>query len=143
MSTDGRILIVEDQREWQIEIKHLLKDFPYAIKIANGFQKAHDYLTHHVFNLVLLDLRLNDWEEGNFDGWNLIQMIAQARKEQGTQVIIISAYGDTEIVREGFKEYSLCDYLDKKRFTPIEFQEAVIGAIEKAFFERKEIIDTL
>jgi CheY-like chemotaxis protein len=141
MAQEGRILLVEDQREWQVELKELLKDYPCSIKVADSQQKASDLLKHHVYDLVLLDLRLKEWQEGNFEGWQLMDSLATCREEQGTQVIIISAHGEKEHVRGGFKKYHIADYFDKKRLDPLEFKKAVADAIEKAYEERGEILD--
>jgi CheY-like chemotaxis protein len=141
MAHEGRILLVEDQREWQVELKNLLADYPYSIKTADSAQQASDLLDHHVYDLVLLDLRLRDWEEGNFEGWELMDKLEAYRTEQGTQVIIVSAYAETQHVREGFKKYHIADYIDKKRLDSRGFQSAVADAIEKAYEERGEILD--
>jgi len=142
MAHEGRILLVEDQREWQVELKNLLlEDHPYSIKMADSLQKASDLLDHHDYDLVLLDLRLRDWDEENFEGWELMGKLDVFREEQGTQVIIVSAYGQTQHVREGFKKHDIADYIDKKRLDPHEFRKAVADAIEKAYEERGEILD--
>jgi CheY-like chemotaxis protein len=141
MAYEGRILLVEDQREWQIELSDLLQDYPYSIKMADSLQKASDLLEHYVYDLVLLDLRLKDWEEGNFEGWGLMDTLETCRQEQGTQVIIVSAYGEPEHVRKGFKKYDIADYIDKKRLDPDDFLESVAEAVEKAYEERRGIVD--
>ena len=141
MAHEGSILIVEDQHAWQVELKDLLREYPYSIKVADSRQKAFDLLEHRVYDLVLLDLRLKDWEEENFEGWMLMDSLAAFREEQGTQVIIISAYGQPMHVREGFKKYHMADYFDKKHLDPQGFQRAVADAIEQAYEERDEILD--
>ena len=141
MAHEGRILLVEDQREWQVKLKELLQDYLYSIKVADSLQKASDLLKHHVYDLVLLDLRLKDWEEGNFEGWELMDKLEVCRKEKGTQVIIVSAYGEPQHVRDGFKKYHIADYIDKKRLDPQDFQKAVADAIKQAYEERGEILD--
>lgn len=143
---EGRILIVEDLRDWQIEIQRILhgqylSQFSYSIKIANTLQKARDLLKVHVYDLVLLDLRLSDWEEENFDGWTLMEPLAKLRKELGTQTIIVSAHGLTDHVRNGFKKYHIHDFIDKKRLEPRAFQKSVEEAVMKAYAERDEIVD--
>ena len=124
-----------------MELKNLLQEYPYSVKMADSLQKASDLLKDHVFDLVLLDLRLKDWEEGNFEGWELMDRLQACREEQGTQVIIISAYGETRHVRDGFKKYDIADYVDKRRLDPRDFQKSVADAIEKAYDERGEILD--
>jgi CheY-like chemotaxis protein len=141
MAHEGRILLVEDEREWQVKLRELLQGYLYSITVADSLQKASDFLKHHVYDLVLLDLRLREWEEENFEGWQLMDSLATCREEQGTQVIIISAYGQPTHVREGFKNYHIADYFDKKRLDPHEFQESVAISVEKAYEERGAILD--
>lgn len=141
MDHSGRILLVEDLKEWQRMIKELLPEDSYRVfKVAEDLQKASDLLKHHVFDLVLLDLRMNDWDEQDFKGFKLLGQIAEVREEQGTQVIIVSAYGEPEHVREGFKKYDIADYFDKKWLKRDEFRKAVADAIEKAYEERQQIL---
>ncbi len=140
MTIEGRILIVEDQREWQNKYKNLLANELYEFTIAENRQKASDLLQHHTYDLVLLDLRLKDWEEGNFEGFKLLENLQKHKQESGTQTIIISAYGEPEHVRFGFKKYDIIDYIDKKRLDPNEFPNIVAKAIRVASNERHDII---
>lgn len=141
MAHEGRILLVEDLRDWQVEIQNLLSSYSYSIKTANKLQKARDLLKDHVYDLVLLDLRLEDWNEENFDGWKLMDRLSACRDEAGTQVIIVSAHGMTDHVRDGFKKYKIHDYFDKKRLDSKHFQNSVAEAVNKAYEERGEILD--
>jgi DNA-binding response OmpR family regulator len=139
MAHEGRILLVEDSREWQVEIEKILKDSNYKIKTANTLQKARDLLKDHAYDLVLLDLRLEDWDEENFDGWKLMDILLTCRRENGTHVIIVSAHGMTDHVRDGFKKYKMHDYFDKKKLDPVAFKKSASDAIEKAFIERGDL----
>jgi CheY-like chemotaxis protein len=142
---EGKILLVEDQHEWRMELQRLLlknpAPFTYLIKTAETLQKASDLLKHHTYDLVLLDLRLKDWEEGNFDGWELMDILAKSKDDACTQTIIVSAYGEPEHVREGFKKYHIFDYIDKKRLDENDFRKSVADAVAKAYEERGYILD--
>lgn len=137
MASKGRILLVEDMPEWQLELTDLLEG--YDVVPSTDLHRAIFLLMHEVYDLVLLDLRLKEWEEDNFEGWKLMDRLQTCRREQGTQVIIISAYGEQEHVRQGFKQYKIFDYIDKKHFDEDEFRNAVAGSIERALKERGEI----
>jgi len=141
MQPECRILIVEDESDWLRRLKNYLADEPYSIKIAENFQKAANLLRDHVFDTVLVDLRLRHWKRDNFEGMEILKLIDKVAEEQGTTAIIVSAYGKAQHVREGFKMHGIVDYIDKKELDPEALRQAVRAAVAEAYSRRGEILD--
>ena len=141
MQPEGRILLVEDESDWLRKLKTYLADEPYSIKVAEDFRKAANLLRDHVFDTVLVDLRLKHWQRDNFEGMEILKLIDKVAEEQGTTAIIVSAYGKAQHVREGFKVHGIIDYIDKKELDPEALRRAVRAAVDEAYSRRGEILD--
>ena len=71
----------------------------------------------------------------------LLKLIDKVAEEQGTTAIVISAYGEAQHVREGFKVHGIIDYIDKAELDPEAFRQAVRAAVDEAYSRRGEILD--
>ncbi|HLF25405.1 MAG TPA: response regulator [Anaerolineae bacterium] len=142
MPHEGRLLMVEDDKKWENELRGLLSDRPYKMMMAQTLPQARGLLKDHVFDVVLLDLRLKDWEDSNFDGWRLLEDLRPATEEQGTQVIIVTAYGTIEHVRDAFKKHQIVDFFQKQHLAEREdeFRQAVATAVDRAYSVRDSIL---
>jgi len=135
MKTQGRVLIVEDRLDWRQMLQGILeREGGYSIQTAATFDEAVSLLQSQPFELVIIDLRLEDWDETNVQGLDLFEFID---KSKGTNAIIVTGYPTPEIVKEAYKEYKVFDFLFKKHFTASEFKEVVRDAVNDALAKRK------
>jgi len=141
MENLGRILVVEDRSDWRKKLTGILKEEGYSVREAANYDKAVSLLQKHVFDLVLLDLRLVDWNERDFKGMDLLNDLDKLADEQGTNVIIITGYGTAEHARKAFKDHHVFDFLTKAKFDLQEFKTLVAEAIENAYAKRGDILD--
>ena len=113
------ILIVEDQKDMQFILAHILKEKGYKAIAAEDGQKALQEVKKGKVNLVLLDIKLP-----GMDGMKVLEKIKDINKD--LSVIMLTAYGD---VRDSVKAMKLgaVDYLIK----PFEAEELVLS-IKKA-----------
>ncbi len=127
------ILIIEDDRDWSNRLERYLSQEPcqYQIKIADGYDVAAKMLRENNFDLIVLDLRLIDSSE-NFEGMELLGLL----KDKTASVIIVSAYGKVEHVKDGFGIHGISGYIPKQYFDPDEYRQAVRKAIRQQCEER-------
>jgi DNA-binding NtrC family response regulator len=120
------ILIVEDDKDWRKRLVHYLEPESYQLEVADSFSSALDLIKGNLYDVIVLDLRLIEGGE-DFEGMKLLHLL----KEQGSSVsvIVISAYGTVEQVKEGFQIYDMCKYISKQRFDRDEYRQAVREAI--------------
>lgn len=113
------ILIVEDDKDTQKLIAHLLGNQGYEVTIAGDGIEALLYLGKKDFDLILSDINMP-----NLDGLKLLEM----KKQKGieTPVIFLTASTDEESELRGF-ELGAADYIKK----PIQ-KEVLLLRIKKA-----------
>ena len=123
------ILIVEDEQDWRTLLSENLD--PCDVTFAENYAKAINVIKASSFDAIILDLRLEDRDDENFQGMELLALLREKEKEKdwNTNVIIVSAYGTPQQVREGFKIHCLFDYILKQKFDKREYREIVRQAI--------------
>jgi two-component system nitrogen regulation response regulator NtrX len=131
----GRILIVEDFADWRELLSGLLQREGHDVQAVATFQDAQDYLDDaRDLDLIILDIRLVETDEGNEDG---MRLLAGVRQRKGfTRVIMITGHGTMETQRRAFREFQAFDFFRKEQFDSEEFRQTVREAVEQAAHER-------
>lgn len=123
----GRILLIEDNRETQLLIKVLLRNY-YSLDISGEYENSIKLLDKNNYMLVLLDINLS----GSKDGIKILQHIKQLHNSD-ISVIIISAYDFTEEEKKYLVQNSN-DFITK----PFE-KELLLNSIKK-ILQRDKVI---
>jgi CheY-like chemotaxis protein len=109
-----RILIVDDEQKWRDMLGFLLSKEPqYHITAVASKQEAAELLRSRTFHVLIVDMRLNDAENGNADGLTLLKMIRSEYPAERMQAIMLTGYGTLANSREAFTEYGVTDFIDK------------------------------
>ena len=96
-----KILVVDDLPDWRLTLRGLLEDEGYDIEVAGSLPKALELLGADHFDLAVLDIRLDETDEGNTEGLNLA---AEIKKDwPDVQIIFITGYGTPEIMRDALE----------------------------------------
>lgn len=122
------ILIVEDDKDWQERLTYYLKSQPYRLEVAGKYSDALNLLKTRHFDLIILDLRLVDNKE-DFEGMKLLEYLQKNNPQ--ILVIIVSAHGTPQHIRDGYTIYNIFDYISKQNFDRKKYQETVKKAIHK------------
>jgi CheY-like chemotaxis protein len=124
------VLIVEDNDDWRADLVRYLPPVD-RITTAADYPTAAEMVNGHPFDLAIIDLRLVDSDDDDFQGMNLMRLIREKDKERGsfTQMIIVSAYGTTEHIRQAYKDYGTYYYFDKRYLSPAKYRESVRVAL--------------
>ena len=93
-----KILIIDDEIDIANNIKAILNDEGYVCSIANNSTDALNYITQENYNLIILDVWLDNSE---LDG---IGILRKLRETYTTPVIIISGHGNIEMAVKAIKE---------------------------------------
>ena len=115
----GKILVVEDNKETQLLIKVMLREF-YSIDLSANVENSLKLLDENEYQLVLLDINLS----GSKDGIKILQHIRGNYKTQNLPVIIITAYDYLEEEKKYLLENS-SDFISK----PFE-KESLLKSVE-------------
>lgn len=100
-----KILIVDDEVEYQKVLTLILSDLGYRIASCSNGMEALEYLDKNVVDLVLTDLKMPV-----MDGVELIKRIKE--KNERIDIIVLTAYGSIESAVDSIK-YGAKDYFVK------------------------------
>lgn len=125
MNRQGRILIVDDLEKWRKELVSILQREGFAATSANTSVLALEHLQTEIYHVVVLDIRLVDDDQSDSSGIDLLRELSKRGLSGATNVIILSAYGTHEQMREAFRNYGVADFLSKNHFTRKSFLESI------------------
>lgn len=132
MSSRPNILIVDDDHAWLKELDDLLSNADYDVETASSFDIAREKLLSTMYAVIIIDLELEASEvPQTFEGFGLlsgIRFLQQLPRRQG-KAIVLSAYGDVELMRQAFKRGAY-DFIRKQDFEKDTFLDVVREAIE-------------
>lgn len=94
----GKILVVDDLPDWRITLSGLLMDQGYDVQTASSIDNALEILEKEYFHVAVLDVRLDETDEDNRDGIQLMHEIKKRRPS--TEIIILTGYADVSMIQE-------------------------------------------
>lgn len=125
-----RILIVDDEKNIRMTLKHCLVDQNYDIEVAVNGDEALNSLETSTFDLVLLDIKMP-----GLDGMKVLEHIR--RSSNAVNVIMMTAYGTVENAVEAMKMGAV-DFISKP-FTPDEIRNIVINILNRAELKQSDL----
>ena len=133
-----KILIVEDNPRWQRIYARMVEELnqeslEVTFLAASTFAEAIAAIRKEAFDLAIVDLRLDERDEGNNGGQKILEHIFHSDKR--FPVIIISGFGTAEIARDALKKYQALDFLLKESFDTSK----LLSTIKEAFSSAKEL----
>lgn len=120
----GSLLLVDDDLQVLESMADWLRDQGLEVDTATGQSDAVERLTAKGYDLLLTDIRLQDG-----DGFDLLEQ--SLRRRPGTQVILLTGYGNADSAIEAIRAGAF-DYLTK----PL-IDDELLMAIERALGQRK------
>jgi two-component system response regulator AtoC len=126
-----RILVVDDDASLRESLELFLSQEGYAVTAAGDANGALACIGEQSFGLVLCDVRMP-----GIDGLELLPQLV--RRAPGTTVIMMSAYGNSDLAVEALN-LGAYDYLIKP-FQPSEVVLAIRKAAERERYRRKSAL---
>jgi CheY-like chemotaxis protein len=99
--SQGRILVVDDLPDWRATLSGILLDEGYEVCVAGDRQEALRLLEAECFHLAVLDVRLDEADEDNREGLELMRQIKAY--DPTTAVIILTGYADVRMVQDALR----------------------------------------
>ncbi len=129
----GRILVVDDQENWRKVLTTLLTSDGHNVRAVASFEEAEQALSQGRFDLLILDVRLEDTDPLNVRGIELLDL-AKA-EEKAPSVIMLTGY--PESIRKGVLDRYGADVLMLKtppgdRFDSQDFKDKVRKLLREA-----------
>jgi DNA-binding NtrC family response regulator len=131
-----RLLIVEDDAEWQEIYRRCLSETNYEIKSARKVKTALALLQEEIFDVVITDLKMLGGNE-EFSGFGVLEQ-AKARNPD-IQVIVITGFGSADHALRAMGNGAY-DYITKDRDLRNKLSLTVQGALEVRLL-KKELLE--
>ncbi|MFN8594970.1 MAG: response regulator [Anaerolineae bacterium] len=132
---ERRVLIVDDEIEWQEELRHILVGGGYQVDTAGSLEVAFAYLNNRLYHLVIIDIRLADRDVDNVEGMRILEELHARYDDTTLSKIMISAYGTREQMRKAFKQHKVADFISKQEFDKCEF----LTIVEDTFIQNVRV----
>jgi DNA-binding SARP family transcriptional activator len=109
----ARVLVVEDEPEWQNLVAEVLADEKHTCRLAGTYQAALACLDKESFNVVFLDMMLHEFDlpvRGG-SGWKLLDYLVEQRPR--TKVIVLSGRATAGEAARLVRDYPIAAFIDK------------------------------
>jgi DNA-binding SARP family transcriptional activator len=109
----ARVLIVEDETEWQNIVGELLADEGHICRTAHNYESALARLDQESFNVVFLDMMLHEFDlpVRSGTGWRLLDYLVEQRPR--TKVIVLSGRATAGEAARLVRDYPIAAFIDK------------------------------
>lgn len=125
----ARVLIVEDEPEWQNAVSELLAEEGHICHLANTYESALAQLSQESFNVVFLDMMLREFDlpiQGG-SGWRLLDYLVEQRPR--TKIIVLSGRATAGEAARLVRDYPIAAFIDKSEE---EVEAQVLEAVHQA-----------
>ena len=131
MTALPKLLIIDDNKDYVASVSRALQS-DYSIISATDKEQALRTLPSGC-DLILLDIRLNESDNANREGLDLLRDFRAQRLD--VPVVMMTAYGDVGLAVEAMKE-GAADFLQKP-FNLAKLRAALSNALERARLEQR------
>ncbi|HEX9371520.1 MAG TPA: response regulator transcription factor [Roseiflexaceae bacterium] len=125
----AQILIVDDEAPIRLTMDALLRRRGHAVTTAESAEEALDLIHQHLFDLLLLDLKMP-----GLSGLDVAQRAREVQPE--TAIIILTGHGSLETALQGM-HLGVFDYM-LKTSSPQEVLARVTAALEQLYEQRRK-----
>lgn len=129
-SNTKRVLIVEDQVNWQRLLQAILTPLQYATRIAGNLVEADTFLQQERFDVIIVDLFLEGDNPNNLSGLTLLDHI-QTNYPDLPRIILTGMPPEGSALSQ-FGRFGVHDVLMKANFDRASFLNSVNNAITQS-----------
>jgi DNA-binding NtrC family response regulator len=120
---EKRVLLVEDDPEWQQVLADVLVDGGYVVDRVASSEEARKRFEDYKYPIAVVDLRLGS--ETPEQGLDLLEYVH--RTAPGSDLVVVSGYSNTERVIDAFERGRAKGFLPKDEFDSKSLLEKVSG----------------
>lgn len=121
------ILILEDHKSWQVELRNTLQALgdPIRLDVATILEEALSLIDQRVYDLATVDLALADGEMG----LRLIDRLLKSPVNQDIGLLVVTGNFTVDRVYTIFRDYRPYDIIEKDAYNPGRLLTAAQGAL--------------
>jgi DNA-binding SARP family transcriptional activator/ActR/RegA family two-component response regulator len=125
----ARVLIVEDESEWQDIVKELMADEEHLCHTADNYDAALSRISQDSYNVVFLDLILHEFDrsvrEGS--GWKLLNHLVEQHPR--TKIVVLSGRATAGEAVRLMRDYPIAAFIDKGES---DVEDQILKAVQQA-----------
>jgi len=110
---EKRILVLEDEKNWQQFFTIMLQKEGRRISLVETVSQAKDNLRRQTFHVIVADLRLNHLDSTNLDGLLFLKWLKTEYPGELSHQIVLTAFPTVEATKDAFKECHVSDMIVK------------------------------
>lgn len=122
-----KVLVMEDNENWQDILLENLKDAGYQVDLAETTSQAQILLKKQFYHLLILDISMDGGGAPNNDGMDLLAELDHVGLIDAVKIIMVTGY--PEHMREAFRRYRVSDFINKASFD----EKAFVADINELF----------
>jgi ActR/RegA family two-component response regulator len=131
-ASEGRILIVDDQRNWRETLGEVLRADGQEVQVASTLAEAQELLASTEFDVAIVDIRLLDERRYDIQGLRFIEEIHHSGVATRTMVLTGYAPPGTELRIQELGAEALALKCPSAGFSITKFRKAVRALVQKA-----------
>lgn len=140
MMKHGHILVMDDEAKWREELSNLLRRSDYAVDTAATKADALEQVQKNLYHALILDIRMVDPDESNAEGMDFLAELERLNLLDAVEIIMLSAYGTKEQMRQAFRHYRVADFQTKEDFSGRAFVESMHQLFDEKVQWNKNLI---
>ena len=132
-SMKGKVLVIEDNLDWQADIKEYLEFDGFHVEIANNLEAALKKVREHRFHFITIDMQLDEknMEADKFEGWSVLELVKKLRIQDITPAMIITGFGEHYKMLKSVKKVESLFFMEKGEFDRKTFLEIINREVER------------
>jgi hypothetical protein len=142
MASTLRVLVLEDQEEWQSELRRTLKELwgEVQVDVASTLREGLERIDGRSYDLATVDLSLagGSPEETDEMGLQLVERLLKSPVNRDIGLLVVTANFTVERVYTLFRDYRPFDVIDKHAYTPARLLRTACAALLDARRRRAE-----
>jgi CheY-like chemotaxis protein len=133
MSRPGRVLFVDDEKEWRDAVTEALADAGFKVDAVASIGEAGRRLAKDFYHLLILDIVMDETnQETSREGMTLLrELVEEQNLGTALKIVMLSGHATREEMRESFRRFEVADFISKQDYVGEKFVEDIRAVFEK------------
>ena len=132
----GKILIIEDDINWQEDLKEYLEIDGFFVKVVSDLETAIITVNKERFHFITVDMELNPDASNiikpeEYEGWGVLEEIKKLRIQDITPVMVITGHGVDYNLFKKLKKVEALFFMEKGEFDKQKFLEIINAQVKR------------
>jgi ActR/RegA family two-component response regulator len=132
MMKRGKVLVIEDDPDWQAFLKSCLEGEGFYVEVVSDLKAGEEKIVKDMFHFATIDLQLDEstQDPSAYEGWGILAKIIEYRADRYMPTMVITGFDKDYKEFLEIKKLSGTYFTPKKAFDKKKFLDTVIQAVE-------------